>query len=146
MKLQRATRLALYAVLDLASAPGQQRSANEIAERYAVSLNHLAKVLRDLGQAGLVESVRGVGGGYRFAGNPKRITLRDVIEVFEPLRLPHAEPSEPGEETEIGLALNQVLGEIDELAQATLGSISLATMLKLSRRRAEPERGLASAG
>ena len=58
MRLQRASRLALYAVLELAGAPGRQLSAAEIAEKYGVSINYLAKVMRELGRAGLVESVR----------------------------------------------------------------------------------------
>ena len=34
-------------------------------------------------RARLVESIRGAGGGYRFCGNPKRVTLLDVISLFE---------------------------------------------------------------
>ncbi len=69
MRLHKATWCALYAVLELARDRERQVSAAEIAERYGISANHLAKVLRGLGRAGLVESVRGAGGGYRFAGN-----------------------------------------------------------------------------
>ena len=47
MKLQKATLCALYAVLELAAEPGRTLSAAEIARTYGVSLNHLAKVLRD---------------------------------------------------------------------------------------------------
>ena len=65
MKLQKATQFALYAAIELALEPERQLSAAEIAQKYGISLNHLAKVLRDLGRAGLVESVRGVGGGCR---------------------------------------------------------------------------------
>lgn len=83
MSLQKATLFALYAVLELAEDNDRQLSASEIAERYNISTNHLAKVLRDLGRAGLVESVRGAGGGYRFCGNAKRTTLLDVVQLFE---------------------------------------------------------------
>ncbi|MBX6370252.1 MAG: Rrf2 family transcriptional regulator, partial [Rhodospirillales bacterium] len=65
MRLQKATRFGLYAVLELALDPTRQLSAAEIAAKYGISSNHLAKVLRDLGRAGLVDSVRGAGGGYR---------------------------------------------------------------------------------
>ena len=83
MKLQKATQYGLYAVIELARDPSRQLSALDIAEKYSISANHLAKVLRDLGRAGLVESVRGAGGGYRFSNNSKRITLMDVINIFE---------------------------------------------------------------
>ncbi len=75
MKLQKATLFALFSVLELARDPNRQISATDIADTYGISANHLAKVLRDLGRAGLVEAVRGVGGGYRFSGNANRISL-----------------------------------------------------------------------
>lgn len=135
MKLQKASRFALYATLELAAHPGEQLSAAEIAGRYGISLNHLAKVMRDLTRAGLVESVRGAGGGFRFAANAKRTTLMDVIQLFEAISEAPGGGRAPGEETETGQALAQVLGEIDDIAQATLRSISIATMLKLVDRR-----------
>ena len=86
MKLQKATTFALIAVLELAADPQAQPSVLEIAEKHGISAHHLAKVMRDLGRAGIVDAVRGVGGGYRFIGNPKRLTLMDIIDLFEPAR------------------------------------------------------------
>ena len=83
MKLQKATKFALFAVLELARDTSRQLSATDIADLYGISTHHLAKVLRDLGRAGLVDSVRGVGGGYRFSANARRTTLMDVICIFE---------------------------------------------------------------
>lgn len=131
MKLQKATRCALFAVLELAADPGRQLSANEIAEKYGISTNHLAKVLRSLGRVGLVEAVRGAGGGYRFSGNVKRTTLLDVIQLFETIDpIAHGE-REDGDNTPEGRGLCQVLTEIEDTARATFASISLDTMLKL---------------
>ena len=130
MKLQKATLFALFSVLELARAPGRQMSAAEIAEVYGISVNHLAKVLRVLGRAGLVEAVRGVGGGYRFCGNAKRISLYDVIDLFGDIVTDASEMPGPAGTTEIAQALGRVLNEIDEIAVATLKSISLATLLK----------------
>ena len=131
MKLQIATRIALYAILDLASEPARQLSAADIAERFGISGNHLSKVLRTLGRAGLVEALRGAGGGYRFRGNAKRVTLLDIIRLFEDVGPNANEPRDPGSETAEGRALRTVLDEIDDTARATLSSITLATMMKL---------------
>jgi Rrf2 family protein len=131
MKLQISTRLALYSVLRLASDPTRQFAAAEIAERFGISVNHLAKVLRTLGRAGLVEAVRGAGGGYRFRGNVKRVTLLDVIQLFEEVSSDRYGGDEPAAAPEEGHALQRVFDEIDDIARATLRSISLATMLKL---------------
>jgi Rrf2 family protein len=132
MKLQKSTLLALYSVLEFAADPGRQITASEIAAKYHVSTHHLSKVLRELGRAGLLESVRGVGGGYRFSGNTKRVTLMDVIELFEDISGRAAKGGARRNGTEIALA--SVLSEIDEIAKATFRSITLDTMLMLARR------------
>jgi Rrf2 family protein len=130
MKLQKNTLFALYSVLESASQPGRQLSAGEIARKYGISPHHLAKVLHTLARAGVVESVRGVGGGYRFAGNARRLTLMDVVALFENV-------STPGRRGAAGAkrALGTVLAEIDAMAEATLRSITIATMLKLVERQ-----------
>src|SRR5262245_26769068 len=135
MKLQKNTLLALYSVLEFAADPTRHIAAAAIAEKYGVSQHHLAKVLSELARAGVVESVRGVGGGYRFAGNLRRLTLMDIIRLFEPDGLgTEAEPT-PSGTTPVDLALDAVLLEIDQFARATFSSITLATMLRLMQRR-----------
>jgi len=146
VKLQKNTLLALYSVLEFAAHSGHQLSAAEVAAKYHVSPHHLAKVLRTLGRACLVGAVRGVGGGYRFAGNAKRLTLMDVIELFEDISAPRRAPSKGARRRraaagdiaaphEVEDALGVVLSEIDEIAKATFRSITLDTMLKLVERR-----------
>ncbi len=128
MKLQQNTRLALYSLLEFAAEPGRHISAAEIAAKYELSSHHLAKVLAELARAGLVQSVRGVGGGYRFVANARRLTLMDVISRFEDIS---GNAGETNEHTPAGKALSKVLGEVDEIAKATMNSITLATMLRM---------------
>ena len=132
MKLQTASRLAIYAVLELSADPGRQLSAAEIGDKYGISTHHLSKVLHTLGRAGLVRSVRGAGGGYMFSGNARRTTLLDVIVLFEAVGGPEAGGVDQDAGTAEAAALNMVLGEIDELTRATLNSITLSTMHKLT--------------
>jgi len=135
MKLQISTSLALYSVLEFAAKSEHQISAADIAAKYRVSPHHLAKVLRELVRAGFIESTRGVGGGYRFSGNAKRLTLMDVIELFEDIGDRKERNHQPGASTDVGRALGVVLAEIDEIAKATFRSITVGTMLKLIERR-----------
>ena len=132
MRLQKNTLLALYSVLEFAAQPGRQLSVTDIAAGLRVSPHHLAKVLRALGRVRLLDSVRGARGGYRFVANAKRVTLMDVIGVFEDVgaRAPRRRRAHrPAEQ-----ALEQVLAEIDQTARATFGSVTLDTMLKLISR------------
>jgi Rrf2 family protein len=122
--------------LELAQDPDRQISAPDIAGKYGISANHLAKVLRDLVRAGLVESMRGAGGGYRFCGNAKRVTLYEVVHMFEDIGGTPGQRPEAGDNSDIGRALGQVMNEIDETAVSTLKSITLATLLKLMQRNA----------
>ena len=132
MKLQKNTRLALVSVLESAARPGALVPAGEIAARYGESVHHLAKVLAELARAGIVEAVRGVGGGYRFVANPRRLTLLDVIQRFERLDAPEAEPAV----TAVDQALGEVLAEVDQVTRATFGSITVATLLRRVERAA----------
>jgi Rrf2 family protein len=134
VKLQKNTSLALYSVLESAADPTRHVAAAEIAEKYGVSAHHLAKVLAELARAGILASVRGAGGGYRFAANPRRLTLLDVIHRFEETG-GHAGGPERGERTPAGRALGTVQAEIDEIAKATYSSITIATMLRLIERQ-----------
>ena len=140
MRLQKNTLIALSSILEAAAEPGRQVVAADVAEKYGVSVHHLAKVLRQLGRAGLLESARGVGGGYRFVGNARRVTLLDVIEIFEDISARPAEGSERETVTDEGRGIARVLAEIDQTAKAVFGSITIATMLGIveRERRARP--------
>jgi Rrf2 family protein len=135
MRLQKNTSLALYSVLDFASDPERHISAAEIAQKYGVSPHHLAKVLAQLARSGIVTSMRGAGGGYRFTGNARRLTLMDIIQMFEDIAPPPPAPGARGDSTPVETALGVVLSEIDGHAKATLSSITLATMLRLIQRQ-----------
>jgi Rrf2 family transcriptional regulator, nitric oxide-sensitive transcriptional repressor len=142
MRLQISTRLAIFAALELTAREGRQLSVADIGEKYGVSSHHLAKVMHVMGRAGLVRAVRGAGGGYQFAGNARRITLLDVAQLFEDL---NAVEHDAAGATAEDRALREVLSEIDDIARATLGSITIATMRKLVDRRANG-RGPAKSG
>jgi Rrf2 family protein len=135
MRLQVNTMLALYSVIEFASDPARHVPASAIAEKYGVSPHHLAKVLAELAHAGIVESVRGVGGGYRFTANARRLTLMDVIQLFEDIASSTSQRRDPALTTPADLALDTVLSEIDQIARATFSSITLATMLQLIARQ-----------
>jgi Rrf2 family protein len=132
VRLQKNTLLGIHSMLEFAAQPARQLSVADLAASLRSSPHHLAKVLRTLGRAGLVESVRGARGGYRFVANPRRVTLMDVIARFEDISAPAARARRARRPAE--RALDEVLAEIDQTARATFGSVTLDTMLKLIAR------------
>ncbi|MBL4927517.1 Fe-S cluster assembly transcriptional regulator IscR [Fuscibacter oryzae] len=84
MKLSTKGRYAMVALADLALAQGDDlRSLAEISRRQDISLPYLEQLFVKLRRAGLVEAVRGPGGGYRLARKPEDIRVADVMEAVE---------------------------------------------------------------
>jgi Rrf2 family transcriptional regulator, nitric oxide-sensitive transcriptional repressor len=70
-------------VLMLLGASRAQMTIDEIARRYAISRNHLAKVVQALQAEGLVDTQRGRGGGLRLAQEPEAINIGMVVRRLE---------------------------------------------------------------
>jgi Rrf2 family protein len=84
MRLNQATDYAIRAVLYLSGLPfGQVVEAKLIAGEEYIPIRFLLKILRLLTKNGIVESYRGVNGGYALARHPSKITLLDVVEAME---------------------------------------------------------------
>lgn len=84
----RLSSLADYAVVLMTAAArhcgGVGRvSATSLAEETGVPLPTAQKLVSRLSAAGLIESTRGTGGGFRLSRPPAAITLADVIEAVE---------------------------------------------------------------
>ena len=55
----------------------------EISDAYNISKNHLMKVTFELGKAGVIQTVRGRGGGIRLADLPENINVGTVVRKME---------------------------------------------------------------
>jgi Rrf2 family transcriptional regulator, nitric oxide-sensitive transcriptional repressor len=83
MRLTSFTDFALRTLMRLASEPARSFATTEIASEFKISRNHLAKVVRDLGNGGFISTQRGVGGGFTLARPPQSITLGEVVRALE---------------------------------------------------------------
>ena len=84
MRLTTKGRFAVTAMLDLAlhSTKGPVTLAG-ISSRQRISLSYLEQLFGKLRRRGLVESVRGPGGGYNLARDGALITVADIINAVE---------------------------------------------------------------
>lgn len=62
---------------------GQLATISDIARAYAISENHLTKVVHNLALRGYVETVRGKGGGLRMVRDPSTVNVGEMIWASE---------------------------------------------------------------
>lgn len=83
MKLTTFSDYTLRVLMFLALSRERLATIPEIAAAYDISENHLMKVVHRLGRSGVIESVRGKGGGVRLAHAPKDIRLGAIVRASE---------------------------------------------------------------
>lgn len=80
------TEYAVRAVVMLAHLKAETLVGNkELAERAKVPVSYLPKLMQNLVKAGIVESRRGVGGGFSLIKSPEEITILDIVNAVEPI-------------------------------------------------------------
>lgn len=84
MRLTIFTDYTLRTLMYLGIHRGRLATIQDIADVHQISKSHLTKVVFQLGQAGLVETVRGRNGGMRLQREPHEINLGAVVRASEP--------------------------------------------------------------
>ncbi|MCC6980847.1 MAG: Rrf2 family transcriptional regulator [Candidatus Melainabacteria bacterium] len=84
--ISQTTEYALRAIVYLAMHSDTAFTTLQIAKATRVPPAYLAKVMRALGKANLVNSQRGFGGGFELTRKPSEITFLDVLNAVEPCR------------------------------------------------------------
>jgi len=83
LRIARLTDYAASLMAHVAHSPERRVSAQQLGQELALPGPTVAKLLKQLTQAGLLQSTRGVGGGYSLARAPERISVAEVIEAIE---------------------------------------------------------------
>lgn len=143
LRIGRLTDHAGRVMCALASASQPLVSAQALAQRTQLEPPTVAKLLKTLARAGLVEAQRGVAGGYRLARPAAAISLADIVVAMEgpigmtPCSLdgshcnhqPHCPASGPWR-------------SVNQFVEAALRSVSLADMVGPLRRSSMPPAGI----
>lgn len=83
LRVSRLTDYAAVVMACIAAHPNDVLSTAQIADETRLELPTVSKLLKSLGHAGLLESFRGVNGGYRLARPAGAITLAEIVEAME---------------------------------------------------------------
>jgi len=135
LRVSDAAAIGLHAAVLLAANRDRLLSNADIAAALGVSEAHLSKVLQRLTRAGLTESTRGPGGGFRLAGRNGATSLLAVYEAIEgPLK-----PNNCLLSTSICGGRNCIFGrllkDLDSQVRRYLGKTKLSALAGKFRRR-----------
>ena len=77
-------RYSIRILLDLAQhRSGKYIPMKDVAARQDISLKYIERLTPPLRTAGLIESVHGIGGGYRLTREPEEYTLWEILLLSE---------------------------------------------------------------
>jgi Rrf2 family transcriptional regulator, cysteine metabolism repressor len=140
MRLSQRGHYALRALIALGLSHGQGVvRIQTISERQNIPKRFLEQILNDLRAVGLVESKRGIHGGYRLARPPEEIRLAEVIRHVEGSLAPVSCVSQHSYEKcscpdEMRCAIRDVMKELREAIVGLLENRTLATLCERARR------------
>src|SRR6056297_69875 len=101
----------------------------DIAERQTISEKYLSKLVIPLKSSGLINTYRGVHGGYSLACEPEKITVKQIVDVLEGDTSPVKDIQDPLNPT------REVWSGLDKAVSDYLESINLETLIQKNRNR-----------
>ena len=142
MKLSVRSEYALRALLVLARDYQEDDSVvriQEVSDRQNIPKRFLEQILNDLKSAGIVESRRGVAGGYRLRRPPERVTLAEIVRHIEGPLAPVSCVSEKFYEKctcpdESRCAIRSVMKETRDAIVAIMDRVTLAELCDRARK------------
>lgn len=138
--ISQTAEYALRAAVYLASQGDEPRTVQQIAAATRAPTGYLAKVMQSLSRAGLVQSRRGVTGGFSLTRAPNEVSVLDVVNVVEPVRrFPECPLGLPGHAGRL-CPLHQGLDDAARDIEAALGRQMLSDVAEIpsARRRVCP--------
>jgi FeS assembly SUF system regulator len=131
LRVSKLTDYATIIMTVLADTAEGVLSAQDVAARARLELPTVSKLLKQLAHAGLVESFRGVNGGYRLAREPAQITIAQIVTAMEgPIGMTEcsAQVGLCDHEPHCGVRVNWQ--RINQAIAHALAEVTLADMLK----------------
>lgn len=126
--ISQTTEYALRAVIFLAVNEGKSLTTSEIAQSTKVPMAYLSKVLQTLSRGGIVQSQRGLGGGFTLAQDAETLSVLEVVDAVDPIR--RAKPC-PAGHTDEGDSLCPLHKYLDETIAMVESSFDQATVKDL---------------
>jgi FeS assembly SUF system regulator len=131
LRVSRLTDYATVVMTCIAAHSNDVLSTAQIAGETHLELPTVSKLLKSLGHAGLVESFRGVNGGYRLARPADTINLAEIVEAMEgPIGMTECGTTEGQCDREARCGVRGSWQRINNVLDGALRAMSLADMLR----------------
>lgn len=151
LKISTQTRYAIRLLMELAldrnqnDLPGNRITAKIIAERQGISEKYLEAIAAKLCKAGILNSMKGVGGGYYLQRDPASISLGNVMRLMETTYFEtHCRPdAEKCCTMYDGCVLADIWSELEEAISHVVDNITIADVISRHNERVKPVAHLA---
>ena len=131
MKLSSKGQYAIKAMMNLAiNYNNNPVTLTELSSSHTISLSYLEQLFSILSKAGLVQGVRGPGGGYRLGKAPDQISIADIVIAIEESGNTTSSKEQADCKTSDDCIANNLWDEFSQQLTIYLGSISLADTIK----------------
>ncbi len=120
---------ALRAIVAIAQAEGDAVVTSTIAEITKVPPGYLSKVLQTLRRAGLVDSKRGLGGGFTLTRPTDQMTVLDVVGAVDPIKRIETCPLRLDSHGRELCPLHRRLDQASELVEQSFAATTIADLL-----------------
>jgi len=130
MVISQTAEYALRAVTCLAAQYGQPQTTQQIAQGARMPVGYLSKVLQSLGKAGLVQSYRGLHGGFVLARPPEQLTLFEIVQAVEPMQRIRQCPLELKAHDHKLCPLHQRLDDAMQMVEKAFMDTTVASLLR----------------
>lgn len=130
MKISRSMAYAVQALLLLANYDNSQPvPCNSLARDGQMPERFLLQILRTLVNSGILNSVRGVEGGYLLARPAKEISLLEIYQAFD-IPIVSGIPPLPNMPDFARQTLSSKLNQVAEVVRGELAEVSIADLLE----------------
>jgi FeS assembly SUF system regulator len=129
LRISKLTDYATVILARLAGSSGQHHTAASLARATGIAAPTVSKLLKQLHHAGLVESMRGLHGGYRLSQPAANISAATILDALEgPLALTECATSHGQCDIRANCAVSSSWQRINRAIRQSLEEVSLADL------------------
>lgn len=127
--ISQTAEYALRAIVFLAERNTEPHTIQQIADTTKIPQGYLAKVMQELARRGLVNSQRGLGGGFTLAKSPESLTIYEIVDAVDPIVRIHKCPLDKPNHANGLCPLHKRIDDAAELIEQSFRNTTVADMV-----------------